>query len=112
MVVPLHKKGGNDNPNKYRPNSLLPSLSKIFERLLYNQLLDYITCFNLFFCYQFAFRPKNLTVDVLVPTIETIRHVVKHSYEPPVDVFLDLKKAFVTVDHSILIESNKKIESY
>ena len=104
MVVPLYKKGGNDNPNKYRTNSLLPSLSKLFERVLYNQLLDYITCFNLFFCNQFAFRPKNSTVDVLVPTTETIRHVVTHSYEPPVAVFLDLKKAFVTVDLSILIK--------
>ena len=106
-VMPLHKNGGKDNPNNKRPISLLPSISKIFERVLYNRLLDYFTYFNLFFCNQLGFRPKKSTVDALVNITETIRHDLTHKL--PVAIFLDLKKAFDTVDHSIL---NKKLESY
>ena len=100
-VVSLYKNGGKDNPNNYRPISLLPSISKIFERVLYNRLLDHLTYFNLFFCNQFGFRPKKSTVDALVHITETIRHDLTHGYKLPVAIFLDLKKEFDTVDHSI-----------
>ena len=98
-VMPLNKNGGKDNPNNNRPISLLPSISKIFERVLYNRLLDYFTYFNLFFCNQLGFRPKKSTVDALVHNTVTIRHDLTHGYKLPVAIFLDLEKAFDTVDH-------------
>ena len=87
---------------------MLPSFSKIFERILNNRLLDYFTYFNLFFCKQFGFRSKKSTVDALVHITEIIRNHLTHGYKLPVAVFLVLKKAFDTVDHSIL----KKLEPY
>ena len=79
-VLPLHKNGGKHNHNNYRPISLLPSISKIFERVLHNRLLDYFTYFNLFFCNQFGFRPKESTIDALVHLTETIRHDLTYGY--------------------------------
>ena len=108
-VVPLHKNGGKNNPKNYRPISVLQTISSIFERVLYNRLLDYFTYFNLFFCNQFGFSSKKSTFDALVHITEKFRHVFTHGYKLPVDIFLDLKKTFDMLDHSILI---KKVESY
>ena len=99
-LVLLHK----NNPNNHQPMSLFPSVSKIFGSVLYNGLLDYFTYFNLCFCNQFGFSPKNSTVDELVHITEPIRHDLTHGYELPVAVFLYLKKAFDKVDNSILIK--------
>ena len=87
-VVPQYKNGRKDNPYKYRPISLLSSRNKIFERILYNRLLDYFTYFNLFFCNRFVFRPKKSTVDALVHITETIRHDLTRGYKLPVAFFL------------------------
>ena len=103
-VVPLHKNGGKDNPNNHQPISFLPSASQIFERVLYNRLLDYFTYYSLLFCNQFGLRPIKSTVNALLHIAETIRHYLTHGNENPVAVCLDLKKVFDTVDCSILIK--------
>ena len=86
-VVLLYENGGKDNPNIYWPIFLLQPVSKLNSFVV-----------NLV---------ENLTVDALVHITETVRHDTMHGYEPPAAVFLDYKKAFDIVDHSILI---KKLE--
>ena len=56
-VKPLFKKGDQSNFSNYRPISLLPSISKIFEQVIAAQLIDYSTSNNLFCIQQFGFRP-------------------------------------------------------
>ena len=62
QIIPLYK---NDDPmqfNNYRPVSLLPFFSKLFERLMYNRLIDFINKHKLLYYYQFGFRKKSLHV--------------------------------------------------
>ena len=60
-VKPLFKKGNQSSFTNYRPNSLLPSISKIFERVMTSQLMEYFTLKDLFSLQQFGFRPGHST---------------------------------------------------
>ena len=60
-VKPLFKKGNQSSFTNYRPNSLFPSISKIFERVMTSQLMEYFTLKDLFSLQQFGFRPGHST---------------------------------------------------
>jgi potassium voltage-gated channel Eag-related subfamily H protein 8 len=60
-VLPLHKKGDQNLIPNYRPISILPSISKIFERIMHNQLVEYFTNNNLFYENQYGFRKGHST---------------------------------------------------
>ena len=64
-VVPIFKVGSTSELINYRPISILPSLSKIFERLMYNRMLSYINKFNILSNDQFGFR-KNRNTELAV----------------------------------------------
>jgi potassium voltage-gated channel Eag-related subfamily H protein 8 len=57
-VIPIHKKGDTSNFNNYRPISLLPAISKIFEKVMYQQLHQYFSQSNLFYDAQYGFRSR------------------------------------------------------
>ena len=59
-VKPLYKKGKNTEPENYRPVSLLPILSKIIERVVYNQLIKHLEKRDILYEYQSGFRSKHL----------------------------------------------------
>ena len=107
-VKPLIKSGDKSLFCNYRPISLLLSLSKIFERVIFYQLLAYFTNNNLLCLNQFGFRPGHSTelaalrlVDHLITKIDRNR--------VPTNIYIDLSKAFDTLNHSILLE---KLEYY
>ena len=102
-IVPIYKEGDRDSFSNYRPISLLSPISKIFERIIYSRIYSYIEKFHLLNDNQFGFRKKRKTVDALACVMEQIKKALnaKHS---SCCVFLDVKKAFDTLDHGILLQ--------
>ena len=102
LVVPIFKTGEKNKFTNYRPISLLPIFSKILEKLLHNNLTSFLVSNNILTESQFGFRkqrgtymPVALIIDEITKTIENDRKVL--------GLFLDLKKAFDTVNINILL---------
>ena len=101
-VIPLFKSGEQDIFTNYRPVSVLPAFSKILERVMYNRLLRFLNVFKILSDNQYGFRkPLACLYDKISSAIE--------NKEFTVGVFIDLSKAFDTVDHHNLIS---KLEHY
>ena len=86
------------NLDNYRPISLLSSISKIFEKVVFDQLSEYFKGNNLLFEGQYGFRDKHLAD---LATMELIDRVITELNEKrlPISIFMDLSKAFDTLDH-------------
>ena len=107
-VIPIHKKGSPTDPSSYRPISLLSVFSKIFEKLIHRRLYDFLDKLNIFYPLQFGFREKHSTNHALISMTEAIRKTIDNQ-KYGCGVFINLKKAFDTVNHSILL---RKLEHY
>ena len=105
-VCPIFKKGDTEDPNNYRPISITATLSKVFEKVICEQITNYIDINKLFSPVQFGFRKNISTIDALVFTTEKIRKEIDNNHFVAA-AFLDLSKAFDSISHEILI---KKLE--
>ena len=103
-VFPLHKSREKSIPSNFRPISLLPTIAKIFEKLLQGRIISFLVKFNLLSSSQFGFRAKRSTVDAVLFLIELLQQKLSEKSVMSVCTFLDLKKAFDTVDHTILLD--------
>ena len=103
-VVPLYK---CDDPmmfNHYRPVSLLCTLSKVFEKIMYNRLIKFLDKFSILYEYQFGFRRKRSAHMALISLIDKLTQAIENG-EYVIGVFLDFSKAFDTVDHKIILDT-------
>ena len=102
-VIPMYKKGDKTKCDNYRPISLLCAISKLFEKVVYNQLYDYFTKNKLFHDNQYGFRTKHSTELAVTELIDRVLLNIDNK-QVPFAVFMDLSKAFDTLDHKILID--------
>ena len=102
-VIPIFKKEDPSLCNNYRPISLLPAISKIFEKVIFKQLYDYFTDNNLFYQHQYGFRSGHSTEMAVLETIDRI-YIEMDKYKTPLNMYLDLSKAFDTINYNILLE--------
>ena len=106
-VAPIFKSGQTDDRSNYRPNSVLPFVSRAFEKLIYNQLYDYLDGNKLPFSRQSRFSSLHSVATCLLKcTSEWYLNMDKGQYTAM--IFVDLKKAFDTVNHEILLKKLKK----
>ena len=102
-VTPIHKKNSKVEPGNYRPVSILSTISKLFERIVYDQLDAYLREHKLLYEYQSGFRAAYSTETCLVHLTDYLKlEQDKGNYVGM--VLLDLQKAFDTVDHEILLQ--------
>ena len=101
-VIPLFKSGDPELFSNYRPISLLPSLSKIFERVIFNQLFNYMNNNKLLCLEQYGFRPGHSTELAALQLVNKITEQMDIG-KIPLSIHMDLSKAFDTLDHSILL---------
>ena len=107
-ITPIHKKGCKFLVNNYRPVCNLSPFSKIFEKIVYNRMLEYIQKYNIFSSTQFGFRKEMGTETALVEFTEFIHNGLNKKHNIG-SIFMDLSKAFDVMDHRILKD---KLEHY
>ena len=101
IVTPVYKKDDPENLDNYRPKSITRAISKIFEKLLHNQIETYVNEKKLYTPTQFGFRKKFSSIDALLYCTEKFRCYLDENLFVAA-VMPDLSKAIDSINHKIL----------
>ena len=107
-VIPLFKTGNRNLISNYRPISVLPTLSKIFEKLVHKRMYHFLEKNDVLQNCQFGFRQGHSTVHAVQTAIDSVIKSLNSS-DKTMGIFIDFSKAFDTIKHHILL---RKLEHY
>ena len=120
-ITPIYKKGNAELLENYRPVSTLPIFGKIFEKIIFSRLHSFLTAKGILHEQQFGFRSGHSTSHALHSTVNVIKSATNNN-KHVLGIFIDLSKAFDTLDHRILLNklehngirgpAHKLLESY
>lgn len=108
-IVPIPKESNASTEDKYRPISILSTIDKVFEKILFDKLLLYFEENNLLYDLQFGFRRGCGTEDAVLNVVRFICKGLDEGFSGVAGLFFDFTKAFDLVDHEILL---RKLELY
>ena len=108
ITIPIFKKGDKNLISNFRPISLLPFISKVFEKCMHTRLLNFLNYNNLLSANQFGFLKNKSTEDAVLKIVEHLYDTLNKKMSA-INIFVDYKKAFDTIDHVILA---RKLEAY
>lgn len=107
-IIPIFKSGSKSSVHNFRPVSVLPSLNKVFEKIICLRIENFLLSKQFFYDRQFGYRKSMGTRNCVLEMLDGIYKAMDEG-EVATGVFLDLSKAFDLVEHSLLL---KKLESY
>jgi len=106
LIKPVYKSGDKSSPSNYRPISLVPAFSKIFEKVMYRRLFDHLNNNAILNKHQYDFRSEVST--------EKASHILLNEILAAMNckqmvggIFCDLHKAFDHINHDVLLEKLK-----
>ena len=107
-VIPIHKGGSTQDRNNFRPISLLSMFDKIIKKIIHSRLYAFLETHNILYEKQFGFRKNNSIIFAFMQITEKIKESIDKG-KFGCGIFIDLRKAFDTVNHDILL---LKLEHY
>ena len=102
-VVPIFKTGDEQLVQNYRPISVLSFISKIYKKIVANYLIDFFESQDILYKYQFGFRKSHSTSHAIITLIDRVSQALDTG-KYVVGLYLDIRKAFDAVPHSILLK--------
>ena len=101
-IIPISKDDNKGEPSNYHPICLLSIFDRLFQKVMYNRLKSFLNEYNVLYESQYGFRERRSTDHAILDIVNKIQSCMDKCMFSC--VFIDLQKAFDTVDHAILLQ--------